>query len=509
MNNSCTVNSNKTNLMSKGYTHINLPIFCDSSANKNIGCMDDIDIGQITKFGIAYTGYDPASDAITSWSDFVKKVSNMFDEIKQKLDVFGSNTKSISWSGGSVDKLEIKTGEYVTLTPGTIIAKMNDDTTKNISVNAASYINVSGGYVGQINGGKFPIYANGVGTMTISVIYDGRISSEKFDITVVPGIVEVTGISLSQQTMGLTVGGSNGNLTAYISPTNASNLNVDWSIGNSNVATLGTQRTTSGQNLVIVPKAEGQTTIRATAAGDTSKYIECTLTVSAPSPTYELKSVSIDPSLTNISESSKTATLTANITDANTSGVSYSWSIQSSTNGTGLTLSNATSKTATVTWNNTSTSSTTVTIKCTASTNSNSVSNTVNITCAGKTQPTAQYKWATTTINITDTTEQYKNKIANAWNSSNSYWTSKPSQITIPQTPVSGEYYYVLIYKAEFKGVQIKPISDESQSLGFNQTDKAIIPAGSEYAATFVEYSDAKISKLKASNGLCNLYWVA
>lgn len=83
--------------------------------------------------------------------------------------------------------------------------------------------------------------------------------------------VKVTGIQLNQKTLTLEVGDT-GNLVATITPTNATNKEVKWSIADENVAIIS-------NNGIITAKKEGTTTITVTSLqGEFSDT--CTLTVS-------------------------------------------------------------------------------------------------------------------------------------------------------------------------------------------------------------------------------------
>ena len=91
-------------------------------------------------------------------------------------------------------------------------------------------------------------------------------------VTVKPAVIPVTGISLNKTTMTLEAGQSE-QLTATIAPDNATNKNVVWMVqGTDNVVAISS----SG---LVTAKNAGTAVIRATSAADSSKYVECTVTV--------------------------------------------------------------------------------------------------------------------------------------------------------------------------------------------------------------------------------------
>ncbi|MDO4191655.1 MAG: Ig-like domain-containing protein [Erysipelotrichaceae bacterium] len=101
-------------------------------------------------------------------------------------------------------------------------------------------------------------------------------------IRVVPDVVSVTGIMLSEHALTLETGG-NGQLTAYVTPEDASNKKVYWTSADPSVATVDEQG-----NIRAV--GDGQTTI--TVATDDGGYTDtCMVTVSTVIP---LRSIQMD-----------------------------------------------------------------------------------------------------------------------------------------------------------------------------------------------------------------------
>ena len=145
-----------------------------------------------------------------------------------------------------------------------------------------------------------------------------------FKITVNAATVYVTSISLNTTSASLNVGETK-QLSATVSPSNATNKDVTWNSSNTNVATVSS----SG---LVTAKSAGSATITCKAVDGSEKQATCSVTV---------KSSTVEPTGITISPSSKT------ITVGETFYASYT-----------LTPSNATT---TVTWSSDNTSIATVT----------------------------------------------------------------------------------------------------------------------------------------------------
>ena len=85
--------------------------------------------------------------------------------------------------------------------------------------------------------------------------------------------VKVTGVALDQSTLSLTVGGATATLVATITPSNADNLNINWSTSDANVAIVdGVGK--------VTPVGAGTATITVTTV-DGGKTDTCAVTVAA------------------------------------------------------------------------------------------------------------------------------------------------------------------------------------------------------------------------------------
>lgn len=135
--------------------------------------------------------------------------------------------------------------------------------------------------------GESPLQITGVGANTEvaageyqAVRVEDERESEKVDIPAFSTLpIEVTGVSLSQQTMTLEVG-AEGTLTATVEPPNATDKTVRYTTSDRDIATVSS----SGAVRTVTGVGPGTTTITA-KAGEQSAV--CTVTVEAPEPPPE------------------------------------------------------------------------------------------------------------------------------------------------------------------------------------------------------------------------------
>ena len=171
----------------------------------------------------------------------------------------------------------------------------------------------------QVAGTKMLIRVKGLsGTLNkeITIPSDKNLTSGTVAVLTVSmaQTIPVTGVSVSPTTLSLETG-QTGNLTATVSPSNATNKSVTWSSSNTNVATVST----SG---VVTAKAAGTATITATTA-DGGKTATCAVTVTAA--TVPVTGVSVTPTTLTL-EAGLTGTLYATVTPSNATDKSVTWS---------------------------------------------------------------------------------------------------------------------------------------------------------------------------------------
>ena len=163
-------------------------------------------------------------------------------------------------------KLSLKAGETAALT-ATVYPS-------NAANKAVKWISSAPDVASVDQTGKITALKPGITTITVETEDGGYTAT--CNVTVIDSsIVSVTGVKLSATVAELTIGNSK-QLTAAISPTNATNKGVTWSSSNTNVASVSS----SG---VVVAKGEGTATI--TVKTDDGGYTTaCTIRVSKPSP---------------------------------------------------------------------------------------------------------------------------------------------------------------------------------------------------------------------------------
>lgn len=98
---------------------------------------------------------------------------------------------------------------------------------------------------------KISVWANKIGSTTITIRDDANSSSTTVKVTV--SSCKATGVSLNKSSIQLEKGGTE-TLTATINPTNASNKNVTWSSSNTSVATVSSSGkiTAKGKGTAII-----------------------------------------------------------------------------------------------------------------------------------------------------------------------------------------------------------------------------------------------------------------
>ncbi len=213
---------------------------------------------------------------------------------------------------------------YSTLTPVTLSIRYNNPTGSAVS-NLALYQGSN-----KIQDVTFPTTAaNTWATSSFSfsvqpgyqaVSLQGTSSSsasvnvDYFDLSI-GSAVAVTGVSVSPATASVATGATR-QLTASVSPSNATNTAVSWSSANAAIATV------SNSGLVTGISA-GTTTITATTA-DGSKTAACTVTVTNGS-TVAVTGVNLSPASLSL-VASATGTLTATLSPANATNQALAWS---------------------------------------------------------------------------------------------------------------------------------------------------------------------------------------
>ena len=164
------------------------------------------------------------------------------------------------------------------------------------------------------------VTANSSGSATITCkANDGSGKTATCSITVKESTVYVTGISLNISSASLNVGDTK-QLTATITPYNATDKSVSWSSSNYSVASVSS-------NGLVTAVSSGSATITCKANDGSGKTASCSITVKES--TVYVTGISLNSSSASLTVGS-TKQLTATITPYNASDKSVSWSSSNS-----------------------------------------------------------------------------------------------------------------------------------------------------------------------------------
>jgi uncharacterized protein YjdB len=189
----------------------------------------------------------------------------------------GKNLRSGVIAAMTVDMNPSVAPTGVTVTPSTLSleAGKTSQLTATVSPSNATDKTVtwssSNTNVAMVSTGGLVI-AKAVGTATITATTNTGGKTATCAVTVTPGDVPVTGVTLSQNTMKLKVGQTS-TLTATVMPADATDKSIRWNSSNPSVATVSSTG-------VVTGVAPGTATIAATASNGIDA--RCTVTVDIP-----------------------------------------------------------------------------------------------------------------------------------------------------------------------------------------------------------------------------------
>lgn len=166
-------------------------------------------------------------------------------------------------------------------------------------VKTSDHNNESGTYYTHIYAYDNSYRGNGSGPVMLSA-------------TVPVPTVEVTGVRLNKTSLSFTGTGSSQNLTATVSPSNATNKTITWSSSNTSVATVS--------NGVV--KAVGFGTATITAKSSNGKTASCKVTVIPIQPT----GIKATPETSTLYGLNGTVKLSANVMPSNATNKAVTWS---------------------------------------------------------------------------------------------------------------------------------------------------------------------------------------
>ena len=257
-------------------------------------------VASVSKTGVVTAKSAGAATITATTNDGGKKAICAVTVQAQKVSATGVslNKTSLTMTEGDTQTLT------ATVTPSNATDKSVTWSSSNTSVATVSSSGV--------------VTAKAAGTATITATTNDGAKKATCTVTVKAATVSVTGVSLDNTSLSMTVGNTQ-TLTATVSPTNASDKSVTWSSNNASVATVST----SG---VITAKSAGIATITVTT-NDGAKKATCAVTVKAA--TVPVTGVSLDKTSLSMMVGD-TQTLTATITPSNATDKSVTWSSSNS-----------------------------------------------------------------------------------------------------------------------------------------------------------------------------------
>lgn len=223
---------------------------------------------------------------------------------------------------------EINAGESITFT-----AKVSPDTATDKGVTWES----SDDSVATVSNGTVTA-ANVTEQKTVTITAKSVSNEEESDsITITVKPVAVTGIQLNQSSVELTGINSSTTLTATVTPDNAANKEVTWSVsGDTSAVELSKNQSTSGESITVTAKASGTATITATSNANSEVKATCEVTVTVPVTGVTITAPQGTTSPATLTPGG-TLQLTANVTPA---GADYGQIIWESSDTSAATVAN-------------------------------------------------------------------------------------------------------------------------------------------------------------------------
>ena len=198
--------------------------------------------------------------------------------------------------------LDLSSHKSETLT-ATVTPENATDKTVTWSVAPAGVVTVAGGVVTAVAAGEAKITAT------------AGSKSDTCSVKVTPAAVAVESVVISPKTLTLTLGGGSQTLTATVSPENATDKTVSWSVEPKDVVKV--------EDGVVTPLKPGTATITAAAGGKSD-----TCSVEVTPATVAVESVEISPKPLILTLNGGSQTLTATVLPADAMYESVEWTVE-------------------------------------------------------------------------------------------------------------------------------------------------------------------------------------
>ena len=247
-----------------------------------------------------YQLYQSDSSQVVDSAYYIDKEDEVEDDIKvERIDL---NKTSLAFVIGENDTL-------------TATVYPSNATNKNVS-----WASDNTGVATVDSNGKVTALAAGTATITATAA-DGSGISASCKVTVTNPVIKVTKIKLDKSELSLVVG-EYSNVSAEVTPENATNRNITWSSNNTGVATVDS-------NGKVTAVSAGTATITATAADGSGISASCKVTVT--NPVIKVTKIKLDKSELSLVVG-EYSNVSAEVTPENATNRNITWS----SNNTGV-----------------------------------------------------------------------------------------------------------------------------------------------------------------------------
>jgi uncharacterized protein YjdB len=228
---------------------------------------------------------------------FVNKGTAYSSSMPKTLSTITINQSSLDLKVGATSQLKVT-------------ARYSDGTEKDVTSNASW--SSSEKSVATVNSAGL-VTAEGTGSAAITASFEGK--SVAISINVSLPVINVTGVSLDKRTLSLSTGNSPVKLAATVTPSNATNKNINWSSSDEDVAVVD-------DNGLVTPVGVGTANIIVTTVSG-NKSATCTVTVQEDN--VAVISVTLDKTTLTLTQGGAAAVLKATVNPSGATNKNVTW----------------------------------------------------------------------------------------------------------------------------------------------------------------------------------------
>ncbi len=274
----------------------------------------------------------PSGATIASWTSTNENIAKIQMKVGNSAYIkavgYGNATIRVTTDDGAFDECTITVPEpihvsSVKLNKSSATLSENETLQLSVTVNPADAADKSVTWSSNdqsvatvTSSGLVKAVSPGAATITVTSKDSNKTATCKITVK---APVAVTSVKMSTSTV-KTMPGKKCAITATIYPSNAANLNLDWTTTNANVASLEKTATTSREQNVITINGIGEATITATSV-DGGLYAACIIT----SDTIHVSSVRLNKSSVSIGRT-ESLQLTATVSPTTVADKTITWS---------------------------------------------------------------------------------------------------------------------------------------------------------------------------------------